>query len=138
MDRFEIEGFEVMETAKRLVESDRFAKYLGMKLVEVRPGYARASLDVGENHFNGAGLVHGGVIFTLADFAFAAACNEGRNPTLGINASISFIRGARGGLITAEAKEISATNRLCTFEVTVYDQDGGPAARMLSTGYIKQ
>jgi acyl-CoA thioesterase len=127
-----------MEIAERIVEKDRFAQYTGIKLVEVKPGYAKASLEVEEKHLNGAGFVQGGVIFTLADFAFAAACNEGRNPTLGINAAISYIKGPKGRVITAEAKEISATNRLCTYEVTVYDEDGVCAARMLSTGYIKK
>lgn len=129
---------DCMETSKRVVAEDKFAQYTGIRLVEVKPGYAKASLDVEEKHLNGVGFVQGGVIFTLADFAFAAASNEGENPTLGINAAISYIKGPRGKVITAEAKKISATNRLCTYEVSVYDQDGGLAAKMLSTGYIKK
>jgi acyl-CoA thioesterase len=127
-----------METSKRIVEKDRFAQYTGIRLVEAKPGYAKASLEVEEKHLNGLGFVQGGVIFTLADFAFAAASNEGGNYTLGINAAISYIKGPKGKIITAEAREISGTNRLCTYEVTVYDQDGGIAARMLSSGYIKR
>ncbi|MDR1625035.1 MAG: PaaI family thioesterase [Spirochaetia bacterium] len=126
------------ESSKRIVEDDRFARYTGIRLVEARPGYAKASLEVEEKHLNGAGFVQGGAIFTLADFAFAAASNEGENPTLGINASISYVRGPKGRVITAEARKASATNRLCTYEVAVYDQDGALAAKMLATGYIKK
>jgi acyl-CoA thioesterase len=127
-----------MGTSERIVENDSFAQHTGIRLVEARPGYARASLEVEEKHLNGVGFVHGGVIFTLADFAFAAASNEGEPATLGINAAISYIRGPRGRLITAEARKVSATNRLCTYEVGVYDQDGGLAAKMLASGYIKR
>ena len=123
---------------KRLVDNDRFAAYTGIELVKATPGYALARLKVEEKHLNGADFVQGGAIFTLADFAFAAASNEAGSSTLGINATISYSKGPRGRVITAEAKEISATNRLCTYEVSVYDEDGQIAAKMLATGYIKK
>ena len=123
---------------QRLVDNDRFAAYAGIELVKAAPGYALARLEVKEKHLNGVNFVQGGVIFTLADFAFAAAANEAGVPTLGINATIAYTKGPRGKVITAEAKEISATNRLCTYEVVVYDEDGQTAAKMLATGYIKR
>ena len=123
---------------KRVVDNDRFAAYAGIELVKAGPGYALARLEVKEKHLNGVNFVQGGVIFTLADFAFAAAANEAGVPTLGINATIAYTKGPRGKVITAEAKEVSATNRLCTYEVVVYDEDGQTAAKMLATGYIKR
>jgi acyl-CoA thioesterase len=126
------------DSSKRVVDNDKFAKYTGLELVEAKPGYARARLEVQEKHLNGVDFVQGGVIFTLADFAFAAACNEAGNPTLGINASISYIKGPRGKVITAEAKEVSATNRLCTYSIDVCDENGDLAAKMMATGYIKR
>ena len=124
--------------SKRLVDNDGFAAYTGIELVKAAPGYALVRLEIKEKHLNGASFVHGGVIFTLADFAFAAASNEAGSPTLGINATIAYIRVPRGKVITAEAKEVSATNRLCTYEVFVYDEDGQTAAKMMATGYIKK
>ena len=122
----------------KVAENDRFAAYTGIKLVKAIPGYALTRLEVQDKHLNGVDFVQGGAIFTLADFAFAAASNAAGFPTLGINAAISYIKGPRGKVITAEAKEVSATNRLCTYEVAVYDEDGQTVAKMLATGYIKK
>jgi acyl-CoA thioesterase len=125
-------------SSKRIVENDRFAQYTGIELVQAEPGHAVARLRVEEKHLNGVDFVQGGVLFTLADFAFAAACTEAGNLTLAINAAISYIKGVKGKVITAEAKEVSTTNRLCTYDVLVYDEDGGLVAKMVSTGYIKR
>ena len=121
---------------KRVVDNDRFASYIGAELVEVEPGYALARLEVQDHHLNGADLVQGGVLFTLADFAFAAASNEAGRLTLGINTSMSFVKAAQGKVITAEAKKISATSRLCNYTVSVYDENKELAAQMMATGYI--
>jgi len=125
-------------TPGKLMDNDRFAAYTGIEIVKAAPGYALARLKIEDKHLNGLDFVQGGAIFTLADCAFAAACNEAGVPTLGINATISYIKGPRGKVITAEAKVVSATNRLCTYEVVVYDEDGGIAAKMMATGYIKK
>jgi acyl-CoA thioesterase len=127
-----------MDTPKRVVENDKFARYTGIELLKVAPGYALARLKIEEKHLNGINFVQGGAIFTLADFAFAAASNEAGIPTLGISATISYLKGPKGKLISAEAKEVSATNRLCTYEITVCDENGELAAKMLATGYIKR
>ena len=67
-----------MTLQERLNNDDRFAKSIGAQLVEVREGYARARLTVEEQHLNGAGVCQGGVIYTLADLAFAALPHEKR------------------------------------------------------------
>ena len=126
-----------MDKLKRVVEDDKFARYTGIELVKASPGYALARLEIENKHLNGLDFVQGGAIFTLADFAFAAASNEAGIPTLGINAAISYIKAPKGKVITAEAKEASATKKLCTYEITVCDEDGGLAAKMLATGYRK-
>jgi acyl-CoA thioesterase len=127
-----------MDTPTRVVENDKFARYTGIELVKASAGYALARLKIEEKHLNGIDFVQGGAIFTLADFAFAAASNEAGIPTLGIHATISYLKGPKGKLITAEAKEVSTTHRLCTYEITVCDENGEPAAKMLATGYIKR
>ncbi len=71
-----------MEHISTAVDNDRFAEHTGIELVEVSKGYARAEMKVEEKHLNGLGLAHGGAIFTLADLAFAAACNS-HGATLG-------------------------------------------------------
>lgn len=122
----------------RFINNDRFAEFIGVKLVSVEPGHAVAQMEVESHHLNGVGFVQGGAIFTLADYAFAAASNSRGNPTLGINANISYFRTPKGRLLTAEAREVSSTNRLCTYNVDVFDEDGELIARVTAMGYIKK
>ncbi|HOQ75444.1 MAG TPA: PaaI family thioesterase [Thermoclostridium sp.] len=122
----------------RFVRNDEFARFIGLQLVTVEPGYAVVRMEVKPHHLNGVGSVQGGAIFTLADYAFAAACNSGGNATLGINANISYFRIPKGRVLTAEAREVSTTNRLCTYSVDVFDEDNVLIARLTATGYIKR
>jgi len=122
----------------RFIKDDRFAGFIGLELVTVEPGHAVVQMKVEPHHLNGMGFVQGGAIFTLADYAFAAAANSRGNPTLGINSAISYFKTPKGKLLTAEAKEVSSTNRLCTYSVDVFDGDGGLIARLTATGYIKR
>ncbi|NLW02561.1 MAG: PaaI family thioesterase [Clostridiaceae bacterium] len=122
----------------RFVKNDQFAQFTGLELITVEPGYAVVRMEVKPYHLNGVGSVQGGAIFTLADYAFAAACNSKGSPTLGINASISYFRIPKGRVLTAEAKEVSSTNRLCSYCVDVFDEDGELIARLAATGYIKK
>jgi len=121
----------------KLIERDRFAKYIGIKLIKVGPGYAVSQLEITENHLNGVDIVQGGVIFTLADFAFAAASNSKGFVTLGINANISYYKSPQGKLLTAEATEISSYKKLCGYNVDVFDENKDLIARFNATGYIK-
>jgi acyl-CoA thioesterase len=75
---------------------DAFARHNGIELLEVGAGWAKARMKI-EDHFNGAKTVHGGAIFTLGDFAFAAASNSHGTLAMGINVSISCLKAALGG-----------------------------------------
>ncbi len=116
---------------------DRFASRCGIKLEKVSEGHAIARMKVDEFHLNGAGVVHGGAIFTLADFAFAAASNSYGRLALAINASISFFRALPSGILIAEAKEVSRSKRLATYEVRVISEAGDIVALFHGTVYIK-
>ena len=85
--------------------------FVGIKLVEVKPGYAKANMEITDKHLNAVNIVQGGVIFTLADFAFEAASNSYGQVSLGINANISYFQPPKGKILIAEAKEISAIER---------------------------
>lgn len=121
----------------KFVEKDRFAAYVGIKLIKVDSGYAVAQMEITDNHLNGVNLVQGGAIFTLADFAFAAASNSKGFVTLGINANISYFKSPEGKLLTAEATEVSSQKRLCGYNVDVFDENNDLVARFHATGYIK-
>jgi acyl-CoA thioesterase len=122
----------------KFTENDKFAAYVGIKLIEVNPGYAVAQLEIADNHMNGVGMVQGGAIFTLADYAFAVASNSKGIVTVGINANISYFKSPQGKLLTAKATEISSHKKLCGYNVDIYDENSDLIARFSGTGYIKR
>lgn len=119
------------------IKNDRFAAYIGIELVEVRPGHAMTRMRVTDDHLNGVNMVQGGAIFTLADYAFAAASNSNGLVTVGINVSISYFKSPKGEILTAEASEISSSRKLCGYNVDVRDENEDLIARCTATGYIK-
>jgi acyl-CoA thioesterase len=105
-------------------QKDKFARYNGIELLEAADGHARTSMAITENHLNGLGIVHGGAIFTLADFTFAAASNSRGNIAVAINVSISFMKSATSGMLYAEAKEIAINPKLGTYTIDVTNETG--------------
>lgn len=119
----------------KFFEKDRFASYIGIKLTKAEPGYATACLNISEKHLNGLDVVQGGAIFTLADFAFAAAINSGGTATVGINSSITYFKAPKGNMITAVARQTSSEKKICGCDVEVLDEDGTLVAKFSGTGY---
>ena len=119
------------------VYNDKFAKYVGIRLVEAGNGFAVTELSLNENHLNGAGRIQGGAIFTLADYAFGVASNSEGFTTVGINVNISYFKSPTGRIIKAEAKEISAQKKICGYQVNVFDEDRSLIAIFNGLGYRK-
>lgn len=125
-----------MNLLERLNTSDRFANGIGALLVEIREGYARAELTVEEKHLNGANVCQGGVMYTLADLAFAGVCNCHGTLTLGVNNSITFLKsGQLGEKIIAEAVEVLDHHKLPYCEIKVRNEQGELLAVMTGLGY---
>jgi len=119
-----------------LNKKDRFAQSIGAQLVEIREGYARAELTVEEQHLNGAGLCQGGVMYTLADLAFAGVANSHGILSLGISNTITFVNsGKLGDRITAECTEEVNHHKLPYCNIRVTNQDGTILAMMTGLGY---
>jgi acyl-CoA thioesterase len=119
-------------------ENDQFAKTVGIELLEVQEGSAQARIKLRREHLNGVATGHGGAIFTLADFAFAAAVNSHGTVAVAINADVSFIKAvAEGDVLTAEAKEIALNPKLAVCAVKVTDQNGEIVASFQGTAYRK-
>lgn len=119
-----------------LNEKDRFAQSIGARLVEIREGYARAELVVEERHLNGADLCQGGVMYTLADLAFAGVANCHGLLTLGISNTITFIKpGKLGDRIIAECTEQVNHHKLPYCDIRVTNQDGDILAMMTGLAY---
>ena len=117
-------------------ENDRLVKLLGVEIEEVREGYAKVSLRVEEKHMNAAGVCQGGVIFTLADLAFALASNSHGKVALALEMSISYLKAVPlGERLTAEAKEEYLGKRTATYIITVFTEKGEKAAILKGTAF---
>ena len=112
-------------SARAMYGQDRASQALGMRVLEVRPGYARLAMKVRDDMVNGHQLCHGGLIFTLADSAFAFACNTYDLVTVASAATVEFLLSARlGDELTAIAEERSRSKRSGIYDVTVSNQRG--------------
>ena len=105
-----------------IVQRDQFAKLVGVEIVEVGAGRARLKMHVKPHHLNGIGIVQGGAIFTLADTAFAAACNSRGATTVAIHADISYVKAARGPVLWAEASDVK-DGKVGVYEVKIFEGD---------------
>ncbi len=123
---------------RRLMRRDRFAAAQGIALVEVREGYARARLRLGPRHLNGVGVAQGGALFTLADFAFAAASNSHGTVAVGLDTSMTFARAGTRGVLTAEAREEVVSRRVSVCSVRVTDDAGELVALFRGTAFRKE
>ncbi|WP_426339802.1 hydroxyphenylacetyl-CoA thioesterase PaaI [Pseudoduganella sp. S-14] len=104
---------------------DAASQALGMKLVEIRPGYARMTMPVRSDMLNGHQTCHGGFIFALADSAFAFACNSHNHTTVGAGCTIDYLApGRMDDLLTAEAVERTLVGKTGIYDVTVSNQEG--------------
>jgi acyl-CoA thioesterase len=117
---------------------DEFARQNGIEIVEIAEGYARTQVRIEPRHLNAGGYVQGGVLFTLADLAFAAATNSHGTLTVTSTANITFVRGATGGIITAQAQELVNHHHLPFCEVRIIDDKSNLLAIFTASGYRKE
>jgi acyl-CoA thioesterase len=122
--------------AHGLFERDRASLSLGMRLLAVRPGGARVAMTVRPDMVNGHRVCHGGIVFALADSAFAFACNSYNDSTVAAAAAIDFIAAAHeGDELTAEAAELWRSRRNGIYEITVVNQRGERVALFRGRSY---
>jgi len=111
--------------ADRLHAREGTSAALGVEIEEVREGYARIAMIVRKDMLNGKAITHGGMIFTLADTAFAYACNSRNVNTVAQSATVVFVApGREGDRLVAEAREESQTGRSGVYAVKVKNQNG--------------
>ena len=120
---------DALDMARRCAESmyaaDRASRQLGIEISDVSPGCATAAMVVREDMVNGHGICHGGYVFTLADTAFAFACNTYNERTVAAGADINFLAPVNAGdKLSATAVERSRRGRSGIYDVTVRTADG--------------
>jgi len=127
-----------MEHVKQRLDNDQFARHCEIELVSVSPGRATARMTLHPHHLNGIGTVQGGAIFTLADFAFAAASNSHGTVAVAVNASVTFMKAARTGVLVAEARELAKNFKIGTYSVEIKDEQGDLVAQFQGLAYRKK
>ncbi len=124
-----VEPAEWFAGQREMLRTDRASAALGMVIVQDEPECATVSMRVSEDMTNGFGVTHGGMVFALADTAFALACNTDEFVTVAAGADIAFLAPSRAGqTLTATARAKAGTGRSRIFDVTVTDETGGVVA----------
>ena len=119
-----------------MMAKDTFSQWLGLEIDENGPGYCKLHFRINSHMLNGLDVVHGGVIFSAADSAFAFACNSYNTLTVALDVSITFTRPARNGdLLYVEARELHRGNRTGLYQVTVTNAAAELVALFKGTAY---
>jgi acyl-CoA thioesterase len=107
-----------------MTQNDYFRELLGIEVVEVREGYAKMRVKIGKQHMNFGKSTHGGMIFSLADCAFAEACNYGGDKAVAVQVSINYLKhSSEGDTLLAEASKISEGKTFALYNVTVSNEN---------------
>jgi len=129
-------GATATRVAEYMLEHDRASRHLGIKIERVDEGVAVLSMTVREDMLNGLDILHGGFTFSLADSAFAFACNSRNRKTVALNCTINFVAAAKvGDTLTATAREVSLSGRTGVYDVSVKNQSDELVAEFRGTSY---
>jgi acyl-CoA thioesterase len=126
-----------VEVMQRFIDQDRFARYLGVEICRWSEGYAKAKLELNDNHLNSVNTVHGGVLFSLADSAFSVASNSHGTVAVAIQVCISYFKAVSRGTLYAVAREVFRNPKLATYLIEVTDDDGALLGLFQGTVYRK-
>lgn len=111
------------EVVSHMMENDRFSQWLGIEVLEVREGYSRIRMTIRPEMVNGFGIIHGGIAFSLADSAFAFACNNRNQLSVALDTSINFIKPVHtADILVAEARELHNGKSTGLYHINIYNQ----------------
>lgn len=120
----------------KMYDSDWFSQWLGIKRLLVEDGRCRLEMTIKKEMLNGFAIAHGGITYSLADSALAFASNSHGRMAVSIETSISHTKSLKeGDVITAEAKELSLTDKIAVYDVTVKNQNNETVALFKGTVY---
>lgn len=106
-----------------MIEHDLFSQWLGIEILEIKEGYSKIKMTVRKEMINGFGIVHGGIAFSLADSAFAFACNNRNVLSVALDTSINFIKPVQvDDVLTAETKELHNGKSTGLYHITITNQ----------------
>jgi acyl-CoA thioesterase len=116
---------KVRNAILKQIEKEPFGKKFGLKLKDVRKGYAKVEMLFTQDMENMFGMAHGGAIFSLIDAAFEVASNSHGTMAVALNMNINYLATPeKGSMLTAEAKEINRTKKTAAYEIHATDESG--------------
>jgi acyl-CoA thioesterase len=119
---------------EHMMKNDLFSQWLGIQVLEIQEGYSKIQMTLREEMLNGFGVIHGGISFSLADSAFAFACNNRNNLSMALDTAITFTKSTRpGDVLTAEAKELHNGRSTGLYLITVTNQNNEQVALFKGT-----
>ena len=112
------------QVVSHMMENDLFSKWLGIEVLEIKEGYSKIKMTVRTEMINGFGIVHGGIAFSLADSAFAFACNNRNVLSVALDTSINFLKPVHvGDILTAEANELHHGKSTGLYQINIVNQN---------------
>jgi acyl-CoA thioesterase len=111
------------EVVSHMMQQDQFSQWLGIEVKEIKEGYSKIQMTVRSEMINGFGIVHGGIAFSLADSAFAFACNNRNVLSVALDTAINFLKPVHvGDVLTAEAKEVHNGKSTGLYHISITNQ----------------
>lgn len=133
----EVISLKTIDELNQCFAEDHFARRQGIEIAKVSAEGAVCTLLLGDGHRNAFGGAQGGLLYTLADFAFAVAANSERLATATLDSTIHFLRPVAQGKLTARAKLKNRSRAICVYTVDIMAEDGALVATATMTGYTK-
>jgi acyl-CoA thioesterase len=123
-----------IKVVSKMLDHDAFSQWMDVRALEIKEGYSRIQMTIREEMVNGFGIVHGGIPFSLADSAFAFACNNRNNLSVALDVTITFTKAVNvGDILTAEAKEVHNGRSTGVYLITVINQKNEQVALFKGT-----
>jgi acyl-CoA thioesterase len=117
------------DVVEHMMANDLFSQWLGIEVLEIREGYSRIRMKLRKEMINGFDIIHGGIAFSLADSAFAFACNNRNNLSVALDTSITFTKATKpGDELTAEARELHNGRSTGLYHIIIMNQLGEQVA----------
>ena len=112
-----------------MLQKDLFSQWLGISIIEIKEGYSKIKMTVREEMINGFGIVHGGIAFSLADSAFAFACNNRNVLSVALDTSINFLKAVKvNDVLIAEANELHNGRSTGLYHINITNQQNETVA----------
>jgi acyl-CoA thioesterase len=124
------------QVVQHMMEHDLFSQWLGINVIEIKEGYSKITMTIRKEMINGLGIIHGGVAFSMADSAFAFACNNRNVLSVALDTSINFLKPVHiDDVLIAEAKELHNGKSTGLYHITITNQYNHVVAVFKGTCY---